>query len=328
MKQRSLGKTGFLVSEIGLGTWQLGGKWGDSFNEQVARNVLYKALELGITFYDTADVYRDGLSEHYTSNIVKSANSNCIVATKAGRRLHPHNAKGYNEKNLREFINASLNNMECEKIDLLQLHCPPTAVYSSHKVFEILDTIQDEGLIRHYGVSVETVDEALKAIEYPNVATVQIIFNMFRLKPSEKFFIEAKKNNIGVIVRVPLASGLLTGKFSKATTFGKNDHRFFNREGKAFNKGETFSGVNYDRGIEAINKLKEIVPPSFSLPQFALKWILMFDAVSTVIPGASREEQVLENVKTSSLPELSPTVMNQVSSIYDEFFRDEIHQLW
>lgn len=325
MKYRKLGKTGFMVSEVSLGTWQLGCKWGDPFDPGEAERILHSAYETGVNFFDTADVYNGGLSEEAIGRFLKSRKDRIYVATKAGRRLSPHTAAGYNEKNLRGFVEDSLKNMGLETIDLLQLHCPPTDVYYDYRVFEALDKMKREGKIQHYGVSVERVEEAIKAMTFPGVATVQIIFNMFRLRPAEVFFPLAKQNGVGVIVRVPLASGMLTGKFGADTVFGEGDHRNFNREGKAFDKGETFSGVAYDTALAAVGELKKVFA---CLPASALRYILMYDAVSCVIPGASRAAQAAANAAASDLPPLTDAEMDKVRDIYDRYIRYPVHYLW
>jgi aryl-alcohol dehydrogenase-like predicted oxidoreductase len=328
MKKRVLGKTGFEISEISIGTWQVGGKWGDPFDENNAVKTLNNALDLGINFIDTADVYGDRLSEKAIGKVLKERSETCYIATKCGRRLNPHVSEGYNDKNIRHFIEQSLSNMDIDTIDLIQLHCPPTEVYYRPDVFETLDSLKKEGKILHYGVSVEKVEEALKAIEFPGVATVQIIFNMFRHRPSELFFKEAKRKNVGIIVRVPLASGLLTGKLKKDSIFGKEDHRFFNREGKHFDKGETFSGVDYETGLKAVEELGSVFPDTENLALYALRWVLMFDEVSCVIPGASSSSQVESNVKASSMQPLTEEQMLGVTDIYDKYFKTAVHQLW
>ena len=327
MKYRILGKTGFKISEVSLGTWQLGGKWGEKYDEKTAQSILNEAVENGINFFDTADVYNDGQSEISIGKFIKKINKRIYVATKSGRKLNPHNDEGYNKKNITAFIDDSLKRMDLETIDLLQLHCPPTETYSRAEVFGMLDDLKDKGKILNYGVSVEKVEEALKAIEYPGVASVQIIYNIFRFKPAELFFREAAKKNVGVIVRVPLASGLLSGKYSKDTVFSKYDHRNFNREGKAFDKGETFSGVPYDVGLGAVEELKKIFP-SDDLPGYALRWILMDDNVSCVIPGASNISQVVSNSAASDLPSLSGEQINKVKEVYQKHIRKYVENLW
>lgn len=327
MKYRTLGKTGFKVSEISLGTWQLGGKWGTKFSYETAETILEKAVDEGVNFIDTADVYNDGLSEKAIGRFLKKVNRRVYVATKSGRRLDPHTSEGYNKKNIVAFVDDSLKNLDLETIDLIQLHCPPTEVYSNPEVFGILDELVSKGKVLNYGVSVEKVEEALKAIQYPNLATVQIIYNMFRHKPAEDFFIRARDKNIGIIIRVPLASGMLTGKFKKDTVFSKGDHRFFNREGQAFDKGETFSGVPYEVGLEAVEELKKVFPEG-KLAQYALRWILMNDCVSSVIPGASRVSQIEDNVKASDLPPLTDKQMEKVSEIYQKYLKIYVHRQW
>ena len=327
MKYRTLGKTGFKVSEISLGTWQLGGRWGEDFNYGTAEEILSKAVEKGINFIDTADVYNEGQSEKAIGKFLKKTQERIYVATKAGRRLAPHTTEGYNRENITGFVNDSLKNMDLEAIDLLQLHCPTTGVYSRSEVFEILDDLVKEGKILNYGVSVEKVEEALKSIEYPNLSTVQIIYNMFRNKPSQKFFTLARDKNVGIIVRVPLASGLLTGKFRKDTVFSKGDHRFFNREGQVFDRGETFSGVPYEVGLEAVKELKKIFPEG-RLAQYALRWILMNDCVSCVIPGASKVSQVEDNTGASDLPPLTGEQMEKVREVYQKYIKIYVHNLW
>jgi len=327
MKYRILGKTGFKISEVSLGTWQLGGKWGEKYDEKTAQSILNEAVENGINFFDTADVYNDGQSEISIGKFIKKINKRIYVATKSGRKLNPHNDEGYNKKNITAFIDDSLKRMDLETIDLLQLHCPPTETYSRAEVFGMLDDLKDKGKILNYGVSVEKVEEALKAIEYPGVASVQIIYNIFRFKPAELFFREAAKKNVGVIVRVPLASGLLSGKYSKDSVFSKYDHRNFNREGKAFDKGETFSGVPYDVGLGAVEELKKIFP-SDDLPGYALRWILMDDNVSCVIPGASNISQVVSNSAASDLPSLSGEQINKVKEVYQKHIRKYVENLW
>ena len=283
---------------------------------------------MGVNFFDTADVYGDGISERLIAKLRKESKEEIFVATKAGRRLNPHVSSGYNRQNLTSFVERSLKNLETDALDLVQLHCPPTEVYYQPEVFGIMDDLVSAGKVRHYGVSVEKVEEALKAIEYPNVKTVQIIFNMFRLRPSELFFEQAKKKKIGILARVPLASGMLTGKMKPDTAFDKEDHRAFNRQGEAFDRGETFSGVDYDLALKAVDDLKAICPPGMSMVQFALRWILMFEAVTCAIPGAKRPAQVEENFSASDLPPLSEELMEQVKAIYDRCLRNEVHQRW
>lgn len=327
MNYRKLGKTGFEVSEVSFGGWAIGGSWGDVEDEQ-SMAALREAANQGINFFDTADVYGDGRSERLMAKLRHETDKKIHIATKAGRRLVPHTAEGYNKENLNKFVDRSLKNLDVDQIDLLQLHCPPTEVYDQEEVFEALEEMVEAGKIKNYGVSVEKVEEAMKALEYENVATVQIIFNMFRHKPADEFFAKAKEKGVGIICRVPLASGLLTGKFSKDSTFAENDHRNFNRNGEAFDKGETFSGVDFELGLKAVEELEEIKPEGLTMAQFALKWILMHDAVSCVIPGGKKPWQVKDNAAASAADDLSAEVMERVDEIYDEYIRDSVHHLW
>ena len=328
MKYRKLGKTGMEISEVSLGTWQVGGKWGAPFNMSSAQEIIHKAIDEGVNFIDTADIYGDGYSEKAVGKVVKERNEKVFVATKAGKKLNPFNADGFTEQNLENFVDDSLKNMGLETIDLLQLHCPPPDLYKKPEVFESLDKIKQKGKIQHYGSSVETIDEAFMAMEYPGVETIQIIFNMFRLRPIEDLFNKVEKDSMGFIIRVPLASGLLSGKFSKETTFDKKDHRFFNRGGMFFDKGETFSGINYDKGLEAVEELKELFQTKDDLYKYAIKWILMFDNISCVIPGASRAEQIKGNLEAVHLPDFTSEQMEAVEDIYNRYFKEDIHHLW
>lgn len=328
MEYRILGKTGIKLSAISLGTWQVGGKWGDTFSHENADKILNQAVDSGINFIDTADVYGDGESEKAVGRLVRSRSEKIYVATKCGRKLNPHVNKSYQPDVLRKFVEDSLKNMNLETLDLIQLHCPPTEVYYRPEIFEVFDKLKTEGKIQHLGVSVEKVEEALKAIEYPSVTTVQIIFNMFRQRPSELFFSEAAKKNIGIIVRVPLASGLLTGTFSQNTTFTKGDHRFFNRKGLFFDKGETFSGIDYNTGLEAVEQLKALFPGVDNLAPLALKWILKFKEVSCIIPGASRPQQVVSNLEAFKTPDLSDAQKKGIQEIYNNKIKPLVHHLW
>ena len=319
MKKRILGKTGFEVSEIGTGTWQVGGKWGSDFSHRNADAILNASIDNGVNFIDTADVYSDGESEKAVGRLVHSRKERIYVATKCGRKLSPHIDQSYQPDALRKFVEASLTNMGLETLDLIQLHCPPTETYNRPEIFELFDTLKKEGKILNLGVSVEKIDEALKAIEYENVTTVQIIFNMFRQRPSEHFFAEAARKNVGIIARVPLASGLLSGKFTPSTKFSKDDHRTFNRNGEAFDKGETFSGIDYQKGLSAVEEIKKLFPPAANLSAIALKWILMFREVSCVIPGASSPDQILSNILASELPGLSLEQMGNIKQIYTKY---------
>jgi aryl-alcohol dehydrogenase-like predicted oxidoreductase len=328
MKYRRLGKTGFEVSEVSLGTWQVGGKWGETFNEKNAEHIIHSAIDSGVNFIDTADVYSNGLSEAAVARVVKSRKEEIYIATKCGRQINPHIFENFSIEKLTSYVEQSLKNMKLDTIDLIQFHCPPTALYSRPEYFEAFDKLKEQGKIRNLGVSVELVEEALMALNFPNVTTVQIIFNMFRLKPSEEFFAKALARDVGIIVRVPLASGLLSGKMTASTSFGPDDHRTFNRNGEAFDKGETFSGIDYEKGLAAVEDLKVLFPDREGLAKWALRWVLMFPEVSTVIPGASRPEQVEPNINAAQLPILSHDQMEGVRKVYDKYFREEIHVLW
>ncbi|RDV16905.1 aldo/keto reductase [Pontibacter diazotrophicus] len=328
MQYRTLGKTGFNVSEVSLGTWQVGGRWGEPFNEQNAENIINKAIDAGVNFIDTADVYSNGESEAAVAKVVKSRSEQVYIATKCGRQIQPHTPEGYTPERLSAYVEESLRNMKRDTIDLIQLHCPPTEIYRRPEMFEAFERLKEQGKIRHLGVSVEMVEEALMAMQYPNVTTVQIIYNMFRLKPGEEFFAKAKENNVGIIVRVPLASGLLTGKMSQQTSFGPEDHRNFNRNGEAFDKGETFSGVDFDLGLEAVEELKRLFPGQEPLAAWAIRWVLMAEEVSTVIPGASRPEQIISNIKAAELPALSAEQMQGVQQVYNKYIKPSVHASW
>ncbi|GGG40098.1 aldo/keto reductase [Hymenobacter glacieicola] len=328
MQYRTLGKTGFNVSEISLGTWQVGGKWGDPFSHETADSILNAAVDSGINFIDTADVYGDGESEKAVGRLVRSRSERVYVATKCGRQLQPHTNEAYQPAALRQFVEASLRNMQLETLDLIQLHCPPTEVYYRPEIFELFDRLKEEGKILNLGVSVEKVEEGLKALAFPNVTTIQLIFNMFRQRPAELLFQEAKRHDVGLIVRVPLASGLLTGKFSPQTTFSPDDHRQFNRDGAAFDKGETFSGVDYETGLAAVEELKKVFPDQPNLAPVALCWVLMFEEVSCVIPGASRPDQLTSNLQAAELPALTSEQMQAVRAVYEQRIKPLVHQVW
>ena len=327
MDTRPLGTTGVDVTEVGLGTWQLGGDWGDVAESQ-ARKAIRAALDAGITFLDTADVYGDGRSERLIREVLAERDEAPFVATKAGRHLDPHVADRYTEANLRGFVDDSRERLGVDSLDLLQLHCPPTDVYYQPSTFGALETLREEGRIDHYGVSVERVEEGLKAIEYPGVETVQLIFNPFRQRPRETFFREAAARNIGVIVRVPLASGVLTGALSHDTDFPENDHRNFNRNGDAFDVGETFAGIPYEEALDAADTIEPLVPAGQSMAQFTLRWILDHDAVSTVIPGSTSPEHIRDNVAATDLPRLAAGRHADVREVYDERVRGHVHQRW
>jgi aryl-alcohol dehydrogenase-like predicted oxidoreductase len=328
MNYRKLGKTNFNISEIALGTWQVGGKWGSPFNDKTADELINTAIDNGVNFIDTADVYENGLSETAVGRVVRSRSERIYVATKCGRFINPHISEGYQPKVLQKYIEDSLKRMGLETIDLIQLHCPPNQVFYRPEIFEMFDRLKDQGKILNLGVSVEKVEEALKAIEYSNVTTIQIIFNLFRQRPSELFFQEAQKKDIGIIARVPLASGLLTGKFDSKTTFGAEDHRHFNRDGAAFDKGETFSGINYELGLQAVDALKALFPEVTNLAPIALQWILSYNEISCIIPGASSETHVLSNLSLYDLPKLTPEKIVAMNAIYEQYIKPQVHQLW
>ncbi len=295
---------------------------------KISLAALNRAIDLGVNFIDTADVYGNGHSEQLVAQVSKSRREQIIIATKAGRRLDPHTAAGYNRQNLTGFVERSLRNLDTEAIDLLQLHCPPSEVYDMPEVFGVLDNLVQQGKLHYYGVSVERVDEAMKAISYPNVQSVQIIFNMFRFKPSEQFFAAARARGVGILARVPLASGMLTGKLRRDSQFAPTDHRSYNRHGEAFDQGETFSGVDYETGLQAVEELRQLVPPDATMAQFALRWILMFPEVTTAIPGAKNPRQAEDNVRASALPPLSAETMQRVRAVYDRYIRAQVQNRW
>ncbi|MCU1323428.1 MAG: aldo/keto reductase [Acidobacteriaceae bacterium] len=328
MNYRALGRTGWTVSEISFGAWAIGGAWGD-VSDADAMAALHQAVDSGINFLDTADVYGSGRSERLIVQLKKErSGEQIVVATKAGRKLPKQTVDGYSEANLTAWIEESLKNLDTDCLDLVQLHCPPTGAYYHPEIFGVMDGLVKAGKIKFYGVSVERVEEALKAIEYPNVQTVQIIFNCFRQRPAELFFAQAKQRKVGILARVPLASGMLTGKMTKDSQFPADDHRNFNRHGEMFDQGETFSGVDYDVALEAVEELRGMVPAGMTMPQFALKWILMFDAVTCAIPGGKRTEQVADNAQASELPQLSDEVMGGVKRVYEEKVKELVHQRW
>lgn len=327
MNYRKLGKTNLEVSEIGFGAWAIGADWGD-VSELDAQNALNTAIDNGVNFIDTADVYGMGRSEKIIGELSKTRKEKLIIATKAGRQLNPHTAEQYTYEAIEKFVDSSLKNLQVDSLDLLQLHCPPTDVYYKPELFSQLDELIKKGKIKNLGVSVEKIEEAIKAMEYENISTIQIVFNIFRQRPSELFFDLVKKNDIGILARVPLASGLLTGKYSIGSEFSKDDHRNYNRNGEAFDVGETFSGINYEKGLEAVEKIRAILPEDFTMAQFGLKWILDFPEVSTVIPGAKNEKQALDNALTSTLRELTNQEMSIIRSIYENNIKSSVHQKW
>lgn len=327
MQYRKLGKTNFKVSEVSLGAWQIGGSWGD-VSDKDAERVVHAAIESGINFIDTADVYGDGRSERFIAKVLSETKDQVFVATKAGRRLQPHTVDGYNRANLTAFVERSLKNLRREVLDLVQLHCPPTGVYYEPEVFAVLDELKQAGKILYYGVSVEKVEEALKAIEYPGLATVQIIFNIFRQRPKDLFFPLAQQRDVGILVRLPLSSGLLSGKITRHTAFAADDHRNYNRHGEQFDRGETFSGVDFDVALDAVEEIRRLLPDGISMANFALRWILDHEAVSCVIPGARNEGQVVQNADASALPPLTGEQMAALEKLYDTKIRSLVHQRW
>ncbi len=327
MEYRELSRTGWRVSTVSFGAWAIGGSWG-SVSDDESMAALHAALDAGVNFFDTADVYGDGRSEKLLARLKKERSDRFYVATKAGRRLDPHVADGYSKKNLTAFVERSLKNLRAESIDLLQLHCPPTDVYYRPEVFGWLDELVDAGKLQHYGVSVERVEEALKAIEYPGVQSIQIIFNIFRQRPADLFFSEARRRKVGILARLPLSSGLLAGKFKAGTSFEADDHRAFNRKGEAFDRGETFSGLDFDIGLKAVEELRPLTPDGATMAQLALRWILMFPEVTCCIPGAKRASQVEENAASADLSPLPDKSMKRIRSIYDRLVRNEVHQRW
>jgi aryl-alcohol dehydrogenase-like predicted oxidoreductase len=327
MQYRELGQTGWKVSAVSFGCWAIGGSWGP-VDDGESLAALHRAAELGVNFFDTSDRYGNGRSERLLARFRREHGETTYVATKIGRRLDPHVATGYSRDNLTKFVERSLTNLETDSLDLVQLHCPPTEVYYMPETFGVLDDLVEAGKIRHYGVSVEKVEEALKALEYSNLQSVQIIFNMFRHRPADLFFKRACQKGVGILARVPLASGLLTGKLTSESTFSSDDHRTFNRDGAGFDRGETFSGVDFELGLGAVDELRDVCPPNMSLVDFALRWILMFEAVTCAIPGAKRPEQVEQNVIAADQPALSEHTMAAVNSIYDRLIRASVHHYW
>lgn len=327
MKYRALGRTGYNVSEVSFGAWAIGGAWG-SVDDSVSLSALHKAVDLGVNFIDTADVYGDGRSERLIAQLRRERKEPITVATKAGRRLPKQDVAGYTRENLTAWVERSIKNLEVDALDLLQLHCPPTDLFYMPEVFGYLDDLVKAGKVRFYGASVARVEEALKAIEYPNVQSIQIIFNCFRLRPSELFFEQAKQKQVGILARVPLASGLLTGKMTRDSSFAADDHRLFNRHGERFDVGETFSGVDFETALRAADEIRKLVPPGGSMTQFALKWISMFDAVTCSIPGAKNSEQAGVNFSVSEQPPLTAAQLAGVKRVYDSLIRPQVHQRW
>ena len=327
MQYRPLGRTGWNISTVSFGAWAIGGTWGE-VSDAESMGALHRALDLGVNFFDTADVYGDGRSERLLAQLRRERSEPFYIATKAGRRLDPHTAAGYNRENITAFVERSLTNLNTEAIDLLQLHCPPTDVFYMPEVFGVLDDLVKAGKLRHYGVSVEKVEEALKAIEYPGVQSVQIIYNLFRQRPADLLFEQTLKRGVGVLARLPLSSGLLSGKMTAQSTFEADDHRLFNREGAAFDKGETFSGLDYTVGLQAVDAMRPLVPDGQSMAQMALRWIQMHPAVTCSIPGGKRATQVADNVASADLPALSDSTMASLAEVYARFAKPLVHQRW
>jgi aryl-alcohol dehydrogenase-like predicted oxidoreductase len=321
MNYRPLGRTGWNVSDVSFGAWAVGGTWGPVQDDE-SLAAMHRAVDLGVNFFDTADVYGDGHSERLIHQLKSERSEEIHVATKTGRRLNPHVAEGYTQANLEAFIDRSRANLGMDTLDLVQLHCPPWSVYYEPELFQMLDDFVAAGKIRYWGVSVEKVEEAIKAIQYPNCQSVQIIFNIFRQRPADLFLPFAVEKKVGVIVRLPLSSGMLTGKLKPETTFDAEDHRQFNRDGAGFDKGETFSGVPYETGLAAVEKLRPLVPEGMTMGQFAIRWILMFDGVTCAIPGGKNPNQVTQNSAASDLPPLSREAMEAIAHLY----RDDIAQ--
>ena len=327
MQYRTLGRTGWNISTVSFGAWAIGGTWGDVQDDE-SMGALHAALDAGVNFFDTADVYGDGRSERLLARLRRERSEPFYVATKAGRRLSPHIASGYNRANLRSFVERSLRNLETEAIDLLQLHCPPTEVYYMPEAFDALEEMKAEGKLQHYGVSVEKVEEALKAIDYPGVQSVQIIYNLFRQRPADLLFRETQARGVGILARLPLSSGLLSGKMTAQTTFAADDHRQFNRHGEQFDRGETFSGLDYGVALEAVEALRPWVPAGQSMAQMALRWIQMHPAVTCSIPGGKRAAQVQDNVAAADLPPLTDEAMAGLAAVYQQYARPHVHARW
>ena len=327
MHYRQLGHTPWKVSDVSFGAWAIGGSWGE-VSDAEALGALHQAVDSGVNFIDTADVYGDGRSESLIAQLKKARKEEIVVATKAGRRLPKQTVEGYSRQNLAAWVEDSLRNLQCDAIDLLQLHCPPTSLYERPEVFGFLDDLVKAGKLRYYGVSVQTVSEAIRATEYPNVQTVQIIFNIFRQKPADEFWALAKQRKVGILARVPLASGLLTGKLRRDSSFAADDHRNFNRHGESFDVGETFSGVDFDTALKAVDELRPLVPAGATMAQFALRWILDQPGVSVIIPGARTPEQARGNVAAADIAPLPPTTIDAVRSVYDDLVAPLIGDRW
>ena len=328
MQYRKFGRTGWKVSTVSFGAWAIGGSWG-TVDDSQSIQALHTALDAGMNLVDTADVYGDGRSERLIAQVKKERGEDFYIITKAGRRLDPHTKEGYADRKVMvSYIERSLKNLETDCLDLVQLHCPPTEVFYMPEVFGMLDDLVNQGKIKHYGVSVEKVEEAIKALEFPNVKSIQIIYNIFRQRPADLLFELAKQRDVAILARVPLASGMLTGKMKPTTTFEKDDHRNFNRHGEAFDRGETFAGVDYDTGLEVVEDLKKLVPKDWTMPQFALRWILMNDAVSCVIPGAKNPKQAEDNAAAADLDDIPADTMEKIQELYQTRIKPLVHQYW
>lgn len=327
MNTRRFGKTGWNVSEIGLGTWQIGADWG-SVSDEDAQTTLDSALDSGVTLFDTADVYGDGRSEQRIAEFRKRRSEPFHVITKTGRRCTPHTAAEYNEANLNAFVDRSRQNLGVDTLELVQLHCPPTDVFEGTDQFEIMDAMVADGKIQHWGVSVETIAEAQLALRWPTLSSIQVIFNMFRQRPAADLFEDAADKDVAIIVRVPLASGLLTGKITESSVFGTDDHRNYNRHGAAFDVGETFSGVPFEAGLAAVDELRRLVPDDVTMAQWALRWILMHEQVTVVIPGARNPSQAQGNASASSISALNQETMDSVRDVYDRIIAPHVHARW
>ncbi len=327
MHFRPLGRTGWNVSEVSFGAWAVGGTWGPVDDDESLK-AMHRAVDLGVNFFDTADVYGDGHSERLIRRLKAERSEEIVVATKAGRRLNPHVAEGYNRKNLEAFLDRSLQNLGVEAVDILQLHCPPTDAYYEPEVFGALEDLVRIGKLRYWGASVARVEEGLKAMAYPGCQTIQIIFNAFRQRPADLFLAQAKAQQVGVLARLPLSSGMLTGKLRSDSQFAPDDHRAFNRDGAGFDKGETFSGLPYEIGLQAVEALRPLVPAGMSMAQFALRWILTHDGITCAIPGGKRPDQVEDNCAASDLPDLSPETMSAVREVYRSLVAPHVHDRW
>lgn len=327
MEYRNLGDTELEVSAISMGCWAIGGAWGN-VSDTDSMKALHAAADAGVNFFDTADVYGDGRSERLVGRLLEERSETLYVATKAGRRLSPHVSEGYNAKNLTRFVDDSLRNLDIDRVDLLQLHCPPSDVFERDDVFAVLDRLKEAGKVRHYGVSVEKVTEGLAALKHEGVKSIQVIFNAFRLKPAQQLFSRARERGVGILARVPLASGLLTGKFTLDSAFEDDDHRKFNRHGEAFDVGETFSGVPYELGLKLVEELRPLVPEGASLSQWALRYILEYPEVTCAIPGGKNAAQIAQNVGAIDLAPLSKQSLEKVRALYDEHLAPLIHENW